>query len=62
MSKTTPDIFGDITGAENGLNVTAGPVAGPWNDGSNGSVNVSVDSGTSGHNLDDAIILGLRDN
>ena len=34
---------------------------GPWNDESNGSVNMLVDSGTSGHYFDDAIIPGLRD-
>ena len=60
VSKTAPDIFGGITGAEDGSAITASPVAMPWTDGRNGSVNVLVDSGASGHRFDDAIILGLR--
>ena len=61
VSKTTPDIFGGITGAEDGLALTAGPVEGSWNVGSYSSVNVLIDSGTSGHYIDDAIIPKLRD-
>ena len=43
VSKTTSDLFGGITGAEDDSALTASPVAGPWNDASNGSVNVLVD-------------------
>ena len=45
VSKTTPDIFEGITSVEDGSALTACPVAGPWNDGSNGSMNVLVDGG-----------------
>ena len=34
---------------------------GLWNDENNGSVNILVDSGASGHYFDDDIILRLRD-
>ena len=61
VSKTTPDIFGGITGAEDGSALTASPVVGPWNDRSNKSINVLVGSGSSGHYSDDAIIVGSWD-
>ena len=57
-----PRHFGGITGAEDGLALTTSPVAGPCNGKSNGSVNVLVDSGASGHYFDDVITPGLRDN
>ena len=61
VSETPFDNFGGITGAEDGSALTAGPVPGPWNDGSNTSVNILGNSGASGHYFDDASILGLRD-
>ena len=61
VAKTAPDIFGGITGAEDGLALITGPVAEWWNDGSNGFVNVLVESGASVHNFYDAIISELQD-
>ena len=60
VSKITPDIFGCIPGVEDESALTPSPVVGSWNDGSSRSVKVLVDSGASEHNLDDAIIPGLR--
>ena len=59
-TKGQPEPFGGITSAEDGSALKAGPAAVPWNSGSNGLVNVLVDSGASGHYFDDAIIPGLR--
>ena len=61
VSKTTLNIFGGITGVEEGSNLTDGLVTRPWNDGSNGAVNILVDSGASGHCLEDTVVPGLRD-
>ena len=61
VSKTTPNIFGGIAGAEDGLTLRTGPFAGAWSDGSNGSENVLVDSGAWRHYFNDAIIPRLRD-
>ena len=61
VSKTTPDILGGITGAKDGSALTAGLIAGSWNNESNGSVNVLVASGALGHYFDDAIIPELRE-
>lgn len=52
--------FGGITSAEDGSALKAGPVAGLWNSGHGGFVNVLVDSGASGHYFNDALIPGLR--
>ena len=56
----TSDIFGGITGAEDGSSLTVGPDSGPWNDGTNGSVTVLVDNGALRHYFDGTIIVGLR--
>ena len=52
---------GCITGVKDGSAFTGGPAVGLWNDENNGSVNILVDSGASGHYFDDDIILRLRD-
>ena len=61
VSKTTPDMFGGIIGAENGSALTPGPVAGSWNDERNGFVSMLVGSSASGYYFDDAIISELQD-
>ena len=61
VSNTTPDIFGGIISVEDGSGLTADPVAGPWNDGRNGSVDVLINSSASGYFFDDDNIPGLRD-
>ena len=55
-----PETFGGITNAEDGLALAVVPAAEKWNHGSNSLVSVMVDSGASGHYLDDALIPGLR--
>ena len=55
-----PETFGGITNAEDGLALAVVPAAEKWNRGSNSLVSVMVDSGTSGHYFDDALIPGLR--
>ena len=55
-----PEIFGGIINADNELALAVVPAAEKWNRGSNSLVSVVVDSGTSGHYFDDALIPGLR--
>ena len=56
-----PEILGGInSGTEDRSALTVGPTARSRTGCSNDFVNVLVDSGTSGHYFDDAIIAGLR--
>ena len=56
-----PKVFGGITNTVDGSAFTIGPTARPRTGCSNDSVNMLVDSGASGHHLDDAIIPRFRD-
>ena len=56
-----PEILGGIISTDDGSALTVGPTAMSRTGCSNDSVNVLVDSGSSGHFFDDAIMPGLRD-